>query len=214
MANAFRVQAYRRRAETVARLDRPVSEILEQEGLDALRKLLGIGERLTIAIRDIVVFGRLPTLARLRGESDPEELLRTVSGVGHIRARRLHEELGIDFLEDLEAAAHDGRLANIEGLGPKCITAIQDSLAARLGRFRTAPAGALSEPNVEELLDVDREYNRRQALGELHKIAPRPFNPQGDAWLPILHTQRGERHYTALFSNTAMRTRSGKLAIG
>jgi hypothetical protein len=41
-------------------------------------------------------------------------------------------------------------------------------------------------------------------------IAPRRFNPRGDAWLPVLHTNRGERHYTALFSNTALAHRLGR----
>ncbi|MCK4867230.1 MAG: DNA-binding protein, partial [Alphaproteobacteria bacterium] len=41
------------------------------------------------------------------------------------------------------------------------------------------------------------------AAGNLHKIAPRRFNPTGEAWLPILHTQRDDWHFTALFSNTA-----------
>jgi len=209
-ANSFRVQAYRRGAETVARLERPVNEILEADGLDALRQLPGIGDRLAIAIRDIVRLGRLPMLDRLRGESDPEELLKTVPGIGRIHARRLHEELGIDSLEDLEAAAHDGRLANLEGLGPKRLTAIQDSVAARLGRIRTTDIPPLDEPSIEELLDVDGEYRRRGDSGELHKIAPHRFNPQGHAWLPILHTQRGERHYSAVFSNTAHAHKLGK----
>ena len=39
--------------------------------------------------------------------------------------------------------------------------------------------------------------------GKLPRIAPRRFNPTGDAWLPVLHTQRDGRHYTALYSNTA-----------
>jgi hypothetical protein len=39
--------------------------------------------------------------------------------------------------------------------------------------------------------------------GELPKIAPRRFNPTGEAWLPVLYTQRGDRQYTALFSNTS-----------
>ena len=34
-------------------------------------------------------------------------------------------------------------------------------------------------------------------------IAPRRFNPNGEAWLPILHTERDGWHFTALFSNTA-----------
>ena len=59
------------------------------------------------------------------------------------------------------------------------------------------------EPSVEELLDVDREYREKAAANELPTIAPRRFNPSGKAWLPILHTQRGERNYTALYSNTA-----------
>jgi putative hydrolase len=56
---------------------------------------------------------------------------------------------------------------------------------------------------VSEILDVDSEYRRLAAQGKLPKIAPRRFNPDAIAWLPILHTQRGDRHYTALFSNTA-----------
>jgi len=36
------------------------------------------------------------------------------------------------------------------------------------------------------------------------------MNPEKEAWLPILHTQRGDRHYTALFSNTARAHRLGQ----
>jgi DNA polymerase (family 10) len=59
------------------------------------------------------------------------------------------------------------------------------------------------EPPVDELLSVDREYHAAVAAGELPLIAPRQFNPEHRAWLPILHTVRGARRYTALFSNTA-----------
>ena len=209
-ASPFRVQAYRRGAETVRRLERPVSEIFEQEGVEGLRKLPGIGDRLAIAIREIVRLGRLPMLDRLRGESDAVELLRTVPGIGPVHAQRLHDDLGVDSLEDLEAAAHDGRLVNVAGLGHKRVAGIMDSLATRLGRLRALSAEAEEQVPVEEMLDVDREYRERAGSGELHKIAPRRFNPRRDAWLPILHTQRGERHYTALFSNTARAHQLGK----
>jgi putative hydrolase len=56
---------------------------------------------------------------------------------------------------------------------------------------------------VAELLDIDREYREKAAADRLPRIAPRRFNPTGEAWLPILHTDRDDRHYTALFSNTA-----------
>ena len=44
----------------------------------------------------------------------------------------------------------------------------------------------------------------------MRRIAPRRFNPEGEAWLPILHSTREERHYTALFSNTARAHELGK----
>jgi putative hydrolase len=37
---------------------------------------------------------------------------------------------------------------------------------------------------------------------KLKKILPKRFNPKREAWLPILHTLRGQQHFTALFSNT------------
>ena len=40
-------------------------------------------------------------------------------------------------------------------------------------------------------------------LDSLPRIAPRRFNPTREAWLPVLHTERAGRHYTALYSNTA-----------
>jgi hypothetical protein len=66
------------------------------------------------------------------------------------------------------------------------------------------------EPPVAELLDVDREYRAAAEAGRLPRIAPRRFNPTGEAWLPILHTERGERHYTALYSNTALAHQLGR----
>jgi len=56
---------------------------------------------------------------------------------------------------------------------------------------------------VAELLDVDRQYREEASSGALPRIAPRRFNPGREAWLSILHTRRGERDYTALYSNTA-----------
>jgi putative hydrolase len=63
---------------------------------------------------------------------------------------------------------------------------------------------------LDEILDVDREYRERAKARELVTIAPRRFNRARLAWLPILHTERGSRHYTALFSNTARAHSLGK----
>jgi putative hydrolase len=78
-----------------------------------------------------------------------------------------------------------------------------------LGRPRPRPHG-IEEPPVELLLDVDEQYRKESAAGHLPRIAPRRFNPSGEAWLPILHTERAEWHLTALFSNTALAHELGR----
>lgn len=208
-ANPFRVRAYRRGAAAVRRLPTSVTDILDRQGLEGLERLPGIGITLARTIRDIVRFGYSPMLERMRGDLDPVHLLATIPGIGRRIAARLHDELGLETLEDLEAAAYDGRLTNLAGFGPKRLAAVRAVLAQRLGRVRLPGAGG-RQPGVAELLDVDREYREKAAADRLPRIAPKRFNPDGRRWLPVLHTARGPRHYTVLFSNTERAHRLGK----
>ncbi|MBL8199946.1 MAG: hypothetical protein JNK40_03155 [Chromatiales bacterium] len=203
-ANPWRVRAYHRAAETVRGLPQPVSDLIAAGGVEALMALPAVGESLARSIYQLAATGRLPVLDRLRGETDSLEILASVPGIGGKTAARIHDLLGVNTLEELEVAAHDGRLANVIGLGTKRVAGIRDALAGRLGRIRRTPASPHDGlPAVAEILDVDAQYRREAREGRLKLIAPRRFNPGNKAWLPVLHTQRGERHYTALFSNTA-----------
>src|SRR5512141_1008090 len=152
-ANPFRVQAYRKAAATVRDLRQPVAEIYRNGGDEALRRLPGIGDRLGAGLRSLILTGRLPMRERLRGEMDPVALLESVPGIGPKLADHLHHDLGIDTLEELEVAAHDGRLSHPGGVGPKKLAGIIDLLATRLGRARS-PAAPLHEqpPAVAEIL--------------------------------------------------------------
>jgi hypothetical protein len=202
-----RVTTYRAAASALRNLDRRVYALLSSEGIHALQRLPGIGESLARTIEQLVFTDRCALLDRLRGGSGNVDVFATVPGIGPTLARRIHEDLGIESLAELEMAAYDERLERVHGMGRGRVRAVQDSLATRFRRRPGAPeparAGAAGDVPVDELLDIDREYRARAELGELPKIAPRRFNPNGDAWLPILHAQRGEHHYTALFSNTA-----------
>jgi hypothetical protein len=184
--------------------------LLAREGLVGLDRLPGIGQALARMIADYVTTGRLSLLDQLRGAHDPIGLLRSVPGIGPTLARRLHAELGIDSLAEREYAAHDGRLAEFDGLGPKRLTAIRESLASRLARRRPNERLAAERPSVYDLLEVDREYRTKARAGELRKITPRRFNPHRQAWLPVLHVRKGRWDYTALFSNTARAHELGK----
>lgn len=208
-ANRFRVHAYERAAATLRQMSQPVADLFANEGLAGLEKLPNVGLSIARSIRDLLMHGRFGMLERLRGEHDPVTLLQSVPGIGPKLAWKLHEELNLESLADLETAAHDGRLSRF--VGAKRLAGIRDSLAHRLNRLRDSSEAAQgADPSVTELLDVDREYRRGVAAGTIRKIAPRRFNPSRRAWLPVLHTIRGPRHYTALFSNTARAHRLGK----
>jgi len=212
-ADAFRVRAYRAAASTVRQHPAAISELLREGGEKALEALPHVGRSIASAIKELVQTGRSNLLARLEGRASPEDLFVTLPGIGPELARRIHVELGIDHLEDLEVAAHDGRLEPLPGFGQRRAAAIRDLLATRLrrsarrrarsARWAEGQHGTLDQPDVSALLDVDSEYRRRASVGELPLIAPRRFNPDGVAWLPVLHTTRGAWHFTALFSNTA-----------
>jgi hypothetical protein len=209
-ANPFRVGAYRRAADTLERLDVDARDVLAQRGREGLDALPGIGPGIAAAIAEILESGRWTQLDRLRGSVEPAALFRTVPGIGPGLAQRIHDALGVETLEALEVASHDGRLEAVPGVGPRRAAATRAALADILGRGGLArriapgPAGpGAREPPVSLLLDVDREYRDRAGQGGLPTIAPRRFNPAGEAWLPVLHTERAPWHFTALYSNTA-----------
>ena len=202
-ADPFRVQAYRRAAATVSELDRELDRLFEEGGRDALDALPGIGAGIAGAIAEMLTRGRWSLLERLEGEAAPEALLQSLPGVGPELARRIHAALGVETLEALEVAAHDGRLADVPGIGESRAEAIRAAVGERLARLRPSRRADVPEPDVATLLDVDAEYRGAAEAGRLPRIAPKRFNPSGEAWLPILHTDRGDWSFTALFSNTA-----------
>ena len=202
-ANPFRVSAYRRAADTVARLPRDLRDIVQRDGLEGLIALPHIGHGIARAIDELLRTGGWSLLERLRGTLDPVRVFQTIPGIGPELAQRIHDALDIDTLEALEAAAHDGRLETVPGVGARRAAAVRAALAAMLGRTRGRIEKPLDGPGVALLLDVDREYREKAEAGILRTIAPRRFNPEGQAWLPVLHTKRDAWQLTALYSNSA-----------
>jgi len=204
-ANPFRIKAYRQAAITLTQLERDVDEILQRDGNKGLEALPGIGRGIATAIAEIVTTGRWAQLERLRGSLDPIHLFQTVPGIGPDLAEKIHDELHIDTLEALENAAFDGNLDKVKGIGGRRLTALRASLAAMLGRTRRErPPLTAVGPEVSLLLEIDRLYLEQAFAGELPKISPKRFNPDGKPWLSILHTEKAGWHFTAMFSNTAL----------
>jgi predicted flap endonuclease-1-like 5' DNA nuclease len=201
--NPYRIAAYRRAADAVSALKTDVREMLDAGGVNALQEIPGVGKRIAGGLAELARTGRWTYLERLRGSAEPRDVFCTIPGVGPILAKRLHETLHVETLEQLEAALHEREAKPVPGVGARRLAMLRAALSQMLARIRAVRTRPADEPPVNTLLDVDREYRAKAAAGELRKIAPKRFNPKGEAWLPILHTRRGKWHFTALYSNTA-----------
>jgi DNA polymerase (family X) len=206
----FRVSAYRRAAATVDAIRQPLDQLFEEGGRPGLVALPTIGEGIAGAIAEMVLTGRWAQLDRLTGALEPERLFQTIPGIGPKLAERLHDELDVDTLEQLEIAAHDGRLERVPGVGARRAAGIRAALEGRLARRRLRVRRGDREPPVSVVLSVDESYRRKAAAEQLKRIAPKRFNPSGEAWLPVLHESRGDWRFTALFSNTLSAHQLGK----
>jgi hypothetical protein len=160
-----------------------------------------------------MIAGRLEEAAQMlrRDGADPvyvRAFTLASSSVKHwpISMAVMYKHRGVEGLEE------------VPGVGPGIAHVIRELLTHHrlppLGAIRESEAPSTSHAQtralVEELLDVDREYREKAAAGELPLIAPQRFNPSGDRWLPVLHTRRGPRRYTALYSNTERAHRLGR----
>ena len=210
-ADRRRIEAFDRGADELEGLSESAAAIYHREGLDGLIALPAIGHGLASAIADVVEFGHWRWLDRLEGDVDPERILASIPTIGPALAHRLHTELHVESLDDLERAVYDGRLGRMRGMGDKRWHAIRDALVERRRERPTetgaAPHEAVAEhpapPTSDVVLSIDTEYRTKADLNHLPTIAPRRFNPTGTHWLPVLHTERQGQHFTAMFSNTA-----------
>ncbi|NPV06997.1 MAG: DNA-binding protein [Anaerolineae bacterium] len=215
--NPFRVGAYRNAAESIRSTEKNVSDLVLQGREAELDDIPGVGERLMGLIVEYVRTGRSDLLDRLEAEVDPRAAFSQVPEIGEELANRIVEALDIRTLEELEQAAYDGRLEKVPGFGPERVEAVRIYLSGLLSRAAATRRRQVSgreeppeRPPVSLLLEVDEEYRRRAEAGELRKIAPRRFNPEGEAWLPVLETEKDGWSFSALYSNTARAHELGK----
>jgi len=181
--NVFKVNAYRRAAENIRETGRPLAEI-RAEG--SLRQVPGVGEAIAEKIEELLDTGKLGFYERLGGEV-PESLLDLleVPDMGPKRVGLVWKGLGVTDLGGLAAAAADGRLKDLPGLGAKSEAKIRkglEDLNKRKITFRT-PLGVawelaetvksalLDAPGVE-CLEVGGSLRRmKETVGDLDFLA-------------------------------------------
>ena len=138
----YKPRAYRRAAENVAEYPEDVTD-LAAEGVEAVQEIDRVGEAIAAKLVEYVETSEIAELEELREELPVEmDALTSVEGVGPKTVGTLYEELGIEALDDLEAAARAEEIQDVSGFGAK------------------------TEQNILDGIDFAREAHERELLGE------------------------------------------------
>src|SRR4051812_26053327 len=171
-AVSYRVIAYHTAAKAVR--EAPMSIMgLTREG--RVTSVPGIGKTLEDKLKALDETGEIPSLVKLRGKF-PTGLIDVMHlpGFGAKRARLLYNELGIDSLEKLRAAAENGEIRKVRGLGVKVEENLLKVLAEREekgGAERILLSKAL--PVAEEIVAALREHpssDQVEVAGSLRRL--------------------------------------------
>ena len=149
--NAFKIRAYRSAAETIGTSADAVAR-LDDKGL---RDLPGIGKDLAAKIRELIETGTCRYHQDLLQEFPPTilDLLR-LQGVGPKTVALLYSVLNVRSVEDLAAAAREGRLRGLKGMGAKKEALILKAIEERqkdAGRHLLADTAAMAAEIVAYL---------------------------------------------------------------
>lgn len=168
--NVFRVNAYRRAAQTVEALARAIEDVA---AAGTLGELPGIGKDLAGKIQEYVESGEIDYLKELRRDTPAIllDMLR-IPGVGPKTAVRLHEELGVTSLDELRQAALDHRIQALPKMKAKTEENILkglDFLSRSSGRTPIGVALPLAE-EVVSTLEAIPGVKRVAAAGSLRRF--------------------------------------------
>ena len=125
--NPFKTRAYVNGARTLEGLTESLGTLIQEKRLGEVK---GIGKALVEKITELVETGELEYYTDLKA-SIPAGLIEMldVQGMGPKKVKALHDKLGIESIEALEAACEAGQVAELDGFGKKSEEKILESIA-------------------------------------------------------------------------------------
>ncbi len=155
-AVVYRVVAYRNAAKAIRESGVSVAELARQ---GRVAELAGVGKTIAEKIDALLETGSIPSADKLKARI-PSGLVAVtrIPGLGPKRARLLYEHLGVSSLDDLRAAAEQGRLKDVPGFGAKAEENVMAALASGAdgrpkARMLLSKALAVGEELVASLRD-------------------------------------------------------------
>ena len=152
----YKPRAYRRAAENI-RAHATDIRALAEAGQDAVEEIQGVGDAISSKVVEYFETGEIAELEELREELPVDiEGLTAVEGVGPKTVGDLYEALGVQDIDDLEAAAEAGEIQAVKGYGAK------------------------TEQNILEAIPFARESRERELLGDARPVADRLLSYLGE----------------------------------
>ncbi len=150
--NPFKTRAYENAARALESLTEPLQKLVVENRLVEIK---GIGEALQKKISDLVTTGKLAYYDELKASIPPGlvEMLQ-IPGLGPKKVKALNEKLGIETIDELEAACQAGKVAVLDGFGEKTQSKILEGIEfkrAYATRHLLSDALSVAEPILESL---------------------------------------------------------------
>ncbi len=168
--NIYKILAYRKAADSLNNLGREAVDIARE---DSLTSIPGVGKAISDKISELLDTGKLEFLEKLKQEV-PASLadLLEVPDLGPKKVSLFWKQLGITNLAELEAAARQGKLRTLPGMGEKSEVKIIAGIQALARRTDRMPLGQ-AWPAAQDLLAYLRQSPgvvRAEVAGSLRRM--------------------------------------------
>lgn len=168
--STFRVNAYRRAAESIEALSESLAAVRKRNQLE---EIPGVGKEIAQKIGDLLDTGTFALLERVEQQVPPSvATLLEVPGIGPKRARALFETMGIDSLDALGQAIERGDL-EAAGIGARDAERIKTWLASLQAPDQRLPLGAARKVGLslmQHLTDRMPAIHRIEMTGSIRRM--------------------------------------------
>jgi len=173
----FKTVAYHRAADAIGR---SAVDLVAAYRAGETPRVPGVGAAISDKIRELATTGRMAYYDRLRAEIPPTLVeIMHIPGVGPKTVKQLHEQLGIESLEDLKRAAEAGTLRDLRGMSSRTEHLVLEGIARLeanprrllLNRAEASIVGIAAAlealPGVRSVVPAGSFRRRKETIGDL-----------------------------------------------
>ena len=167
--NPFKARAYLNAVRALESTSEPLDKLIAE---NRLAEIKGIGESIQQKIVEMVTTDKLEYYEELKAATPPGLVaMLEISGLGPKKIKALHNELGVESIEQLEAACQASKVAVLKGFGAKTQANILEGINRRRA-YATRHLISDALPIADALLEALRshpEVIRCSAAGSLRR---------------------------------------------